>query len=144
MKLATIRLQDGRTAAVRVDGDQLTPLGAPSVGALLPQPEWRPRAAAVTGTTSYAAAGADFATLIPTPSKIVCVGLNYRTHITEMGRDLPEFPTLFAKFADCLIGATDDISRPEETTEFDWEVELAVVIGATVARRRDAVRIKSP
>lgn len=134
MKLATIRLADGKTAAVRVDGDTLVHLGATDVGSLLAQPEWRSRAAAVAGTTSYAAADATFATLVPTPSKVVCVGLNYKTHIQEMGRDLPEYPTLFAKFADCLIGATDDILRPVETTEFDWEVELAVVIGSTVRR----------
>ena len=134
MKLATIRLADGKTAAVRVDGDTLVHLGATDVGSLLAQPEWRSRAAAVSGTTSYAAADATFATLVPTPSKVVCVGLNYKTHIQEMGRDLPEYPTLFAKFADCLIGATDDILRPVETTEFDWEVELAVVIGSTVRR----------
>ena len=131
MKLATIRLADGKTAAVRVDGDTLVHLGATDVGSLLAQPEWQSRAAAVSGTTSYAAADATFATLVPTPSKVVCVGLNYKTHIQEMGRDLPEYPTLFAKFADCLIGATDDILRPVETTEFDWEVALAVVIGKT-------------
>ncbi len=134
MKLATIRLADGRTAAVRVDGDTLVHLGATDVGALLAQPDWRARSAAVSHTSTYAAADATFATLVPAPSKVVCVGLNYKTHIQEMGRDLPEYPTLFAKFADCLIGATDDIVRPAETEEFDWEVELAVVIGATVRR----------
>jgi acylpyruvate hydrolase len=51
-----------------------------------------------------------------------------------MGRDLPEHPTLFSKFSDTLIGATDDIMRPAETEAFDWEVELAVVIGTTVRR----------
>jgi acylpyruvate hydrolase len=65
---------------------------------------------------------------------VVCVGLNYRNHIQEMGRDLPQHPTLFAKFADSLIGAHDDIVRPAETDAFDWEVELAVVIGAPVRR----------
>lgn len=134
MKLATIRLPDGRTAAVRVDGDTLVHLGATDVGALLAQPDWRARSAAVSHTSTYAAADATFATLVPAPSKVVCVGLNYKTHIQEMGRDLPEYPTLFAKFADCLIGATDDIVRPAETEEFDWEVELAVVIGATARR----------
>ncbi len=134
MRLATIRLADGATAAVRVDGDTLVHLGATDVGALLAQPDWRHRAEAVAGTTTYAAADAAYATLVPAPSKVVCVGLNYKTHIQEMGRDLPEYPTLFAKFADCLIGATDDIQRPSETTEFDWEVELAVVIGAQVRR----------
>lgn len=82
----------------------------------------------------YPVAAADLAPLVPAPSKVVCVGFNYRTHIEEMGRDLPEYPTLFAKFSDTLIGATDEILRPPETAEFDWEVELAVVIGRQVRR----------
>ena len=53
-----------------------------------------------------------------------------------MGRDLPDHPTLFAKFADTLVGATDDIVKPPETDQFDWECELAVVIGTTVRRAR--------
>jgi acylpyruvate hydrolase len=55
-----------------------------------------------------------------------------------MGRDLPEYPTLFSKFSDTLIGATDDIVRPDETEAFDWEVELAVVIGKQVRRATTA------
>ena len=51
-----------------------------------------------------------------------------------MGRDLPRYPTLFCKFADTLIGPADDIRRPPETSEFDWEAELTVVIGQTVRR----------
>lgn len=51
-----------------------------------------------------------------------------------MGRDLPSYPTLFPKFADTLLGAHDDIVKPAETEAFDWEVELAVVIGKQVRR----------
>ncbi|MFJ8113679.1 fumarylacetoacetate hydrolase family protein [Streptomyces sp. NPDC096132] len=134
MKLATLRL-DGATRAVKLDGDVLVDLGAADVGALLREDDWAERAATATGTT-YPAAGADLAPMVPTPSKVVCVGLNYRNHIQEMGRDLPEHPTLFAKFADCLIGAGDDIVRPDETGQFDWEVELAVVVGRPVRRAR--------
>ncbi|MEU5093634.1 fumarylacetoacetate hydrolase family protein [Streptomyces sp. NPDC020996] len=134
MKLATLRT-GGTTRAVRLDGDTLVDLGVPDLGALLAQEGWAERAATATGE-AYDLAGADFAPLVPRPSKIVCVGLNYRNHIQEMGRDLPEHPTLFAKFADSLIGAGDDIVRPEETGQFDWEVELAVVVGAPVRRAR--------
>ncbi|MFC8721461.1 fumarylacetoacetate hydrolase family protein [Kitasatospora sp. NPDC057198] len=134
MKLATLRT-GGTTRAVRLDGDTLTDLGYPDLGALLAEEDWAGIAAAATGTT-HPLAGAEFAPVVPKPSKVVCVGLNYRNHIQEMGRDLPEHPTLFAKFADSLIGAGDDILRPEETGEFDWEVELAVVIGKPVRRAR--------
>jgi acylpyruvate hydrolase len=136
MKLATLRT-GGTTRAVRLEGDRLVDLGAPDLGALLAQSDWASRAAA-TADTSYPLEGADFAPLVPRPSKIVCVGLNYRNHIQEMGRDLPEHPTLFAKFADSLIGAGDDIVRPAETEKFDWEAELAVVVGASVRRARGA------
>lgn len=136
MKLATIRT-GGTTRAVRLDGEAMVDLGFPDVGTLLNQDGWPERAASAAGT-AYPAADADFAPVVPTPSKVVCVGLNYRNHIQEMGRDLPEHPTLFAKFADCLIGAGDDIVRPGETERFDWEVELAVVVGKQVRRARGA------
>lgn len=132
MKLATIRTAEG-TRAVRVDGTSLVDLGAPDVAAVLATDGWAESAAAATGTT-YDAAGADFAPLVPRPGKVVCVGLNYRNHILEMGRDLPEHPTLFSKYADTLIGAHDEIHRPVETEAFDWEAELTVVIGQSVRR----------
>ncbi|HHU38979.1 MAG TPA: fumarylacetoacetate hydrolase family protein [Propionibacterium sp.] len=136
MKLATVRI-DGGTRAVRVDGDDLVDLGAPDLGAFLAREDWQDAAAAAT-TVVGQASGAEYATLVPTPSKVVCVGLNYATHITEMGRPLPEYPTLFHKFSDTLIGAGDDILRPEETEQFDWEAELVVVIGKTVRRAKGA------
>jgi len=60
----------------------------------------------------------------------VCVGLNYAKHILEMGRELPDHPTLFAKYPSALIGARDDIVLPRVSVQTDWEVELGVVIGA--------------
>lgn len=142
MKLATARI-DGSTRAVKVDGEQLVDLGCAGLGEFLAQPGWAESAAAASGP-AVSAKGVSFAPLVPNPSKVVCVGLNYRTHIQEMGRDLPEYPTLFSKFADTLLGATDDIVRPAETTEFDWEVELAVVVGqkarrATAAEAEQAI-----
>lgn len=80
------------------------------------------------------AAHTDLAPVVPRPGKVLCVGLNYRTHILEMGRDLPEYPTMFAKFADSLIGARDHIQLAPESSAVDWEAELAVVIGRTVRR----------
>jgi acylpyruvate hydrolase len=85
-------------------------------------------------TVLVPAAEAQLAPVVPQPSKIVCVGLNYKSHILEMGRELPAYPTLFAKFSDSLIGAADPIVRPPETEAFDWEAELAVVIGKPVRR----------
>lgn len=138
MKLATIRLADGTTQAVRIDGGTTAiPLGVADVGALLAQPNWRETVANATPSETAGALDADsasYAPVVPQPGKIFCIGLNYRNHILEMGRDLPEYPTVFSKYADTLIGAADDIKRPVETSEFDWEAELAVVIGSTVRR----------
>jgi acylpyruvate hydrolase len=136
MKLSTIRTAAG-TRAVRLDGDRLVDLGYPDLGALLAEPDWRARAAGASGAV-HDAEGADFAPVVPNPSKVICVGHNYSNHIKEMGRELPAYPTLFPKFADSLIGARDDIVKPAETDALDWEVELAVVIGAEVRRADDA------
>lgn len=137
MKLATISTADGATRAVRVEDDRLVDLGVDDLGALLAQPDWRDLAAAAEGETHDLRA-ASFAPVVPRPGKIVCVGLNYRNHIIEMGRDLPEYPTLFSKYADTLVGANDTIVLPPETSEFDWECELAVVIGQPVRRATGA------
>lgn len=126
-----------RTAAVRVEGNDLVEVGAPDVGAVLAQPGGLTAAADADGER-HAGVGATFAALVPHPSKVVCVGLNYRTHIQEMGRDLPAYPTLFSKFEDTLIGASDDILLPVETEQLDWEVELAVVLGEHVRRASSA------
>src|SRR5262245_35531710 len=100
MRLVTIRTENG-TRAGRLGGDQVVELDAPDVGSLLSDPDWR-RAAAAGGASSRPLAGADLAPLVPRPSKIICLGLNYASHIQEMGRELPKYPTLFAKFPGTL------------------------------------------
>lgn len=128
MRLATARLTD-RTAAVRLDSDRAVETGDPDVGALLVRPDWRDRAAGANGV-EHPLDTLDYAPLVPSPEKIICVGQNYGRHIAEMGRQPPAFPTLFAKFRSSLIGAYDDIVLPAMSDQLDWEVELAVVIGA--------------
>jgi acylpyruvate hydrolase len=135
MRLATIRTPEG-TSAVRVDADRAVETGHVDVGALLADPRWMEVAADATGP-GHDPATLDYAPVISSPGKVFCVGLNYRNHILEMGRELPQYPTLFTKFADALIGATDDILLPPESDAVDWEAELAVVIGQTVRRASD-------
>jgi acylpyruvate hydrolase len=131
MKMATIRTGNGTRAAV-LDGGKLLPLDFTDVGAWLRagSPEWSGHVAGTPVSTEEA----DFAPVITSPGKIICVGLNYRDHILEMGRELPEYPTLFAKFADSLIGARDDIVLPPDSASVDWEGELAIIIGSAVSR----------
>jgi acylpyruvate hydrolase len=132
MRFATIRTPDGTTAA-RLDGDVLVPLAAADVGALLAGGEG-PSAAERAGAAPVPASEASFAPLIPQPSKVLCVGLNYRAHILETGRELPQYPTLFAKFAQTLMGSHDDLVLPSVSDRVDWEVELGVVIGRPIYR----------
>lgn len=132
MKLATIRYQ-GSTRAVRIDDAHATDLGTDSLLTVLGNPGWRQHAQEASGAR-YALDAIDYAPLIPVPEKILCVGLNYRTHIQEMGREPPEFPTLFAKYARSLVGAKDVVNLPIESSSVDWEAELGVIVGVAVRR----------
>jgi acylpyruvate hydrolase len=121
------------TLAARVEDGTAVELDAVDVGALLADPRWRERAAAEDGPR-HDRAGVELAPVVPRPGKIFCVGLNYRTHILEMGRELPQFPTLFAKFPEALVGPADPIVLDSASEAVDWEAELAVVVGAPVRR----------
>ena len=66
---------------------------------------------------------------IPTPPKILCVGLNYDDHLAESGLQKPVYPEIFGRFATSLIAHQQAIRRPRESTTLDYEAELAVVIG---------------
>lgn len=70
---------------------------------------------------------------IARPSKIICVGLNYRAHALETGSALPPEPMLFGKATTAMCGADDPIRLPRGGAKTDWEVELAVVIGKTAS-----------
>lgn len=77
----------------------------------------------------------DLAPVIPRPGKIICVGLNYARHILEMGRKLPEVPTLFIKYPEALTGPYDDVHIPLEAAgALDAESELAVIVGKRAHR----------
>ena len=64
------------------------------------------------------------------PSKIVCVGLNYAKHAQESGMEVPSEPVLFFKASSAIVGPYDEVVLPKNSKKSDWEVELAVVIGA--------------
>lgn len=142
MKLATIR-RDGDTVAVRVattelgvDGVVELP-GFADVGALLRAHDWRTVAASDVGrfVPLTDVASDAWAPVVLEPRKVVCVGVNYRVHIDEMGREVPEYPTLFTKYPEALIGAGDPIVLPPHAADMvDWEAELAIVIGSRVRR----------
>ena len=72
-----------------------------------------------------------FDRVIPNPGKIVAIGMNYRAHTAELEREQPEAPSLFIRFPDSLVGHGQPIVRPAASEQFDFEGELAVIIGRT-------------
>jgi 2-keto-4-pentenoate hydratase/2-oxohepta-3-ene-1,7-dioic acid hydratase in catechol pathway len=95
------------------------------------------RAAALEGAAGLPVDELELIAPFPSPGKVVCVGLNYREHVTEGGgRSVPSRPLLFAKFGNAVIADGDPIIRPEGTHALDLEVELGVVIGS-IAQRVD-------
>jgi acylpyruvate hydrolase len=142
MRLATVRTPDGPRAA-RVEDEAAFLLPFAGVGDLLASgPDWADRA--VGGTAAGPVAELDLAPVVPAPSKVFCIGLNYLRHLLETGRgaEAPSHPTLFAKFAEALTGPFDDVVLPAASAGVDWEAELVVVVGSTVraADRRSAAR----
>jgi acylpyruvate hydrolase len=132
VRLATV-IQAGATSAARVEGDDVVLLPEPDLGALLTRPDWRDYAAAAGGRTTPRD-DVRFAATIPSPRKILCAGLNYRSHIMETGRPAPEHPFFFPKFDNSLIGAYEDIPLPAFSDTVDWEAELTIVIGSPARR----------
>lgn len=84
------------------------------------------------------AAGLRTGAPVARPGKVVCVGLNYRDHAAETGAAIPERPVVFMKDPGTVVGPYDEVLIPRGSTRTDWEVELAVVIGAR-ARYLDGV-----
>jgi acylpyruvate hydrolase len=81
--------------------------------------------------------------VVPHPGKVLCVGLNYAEHVDEGIYDVPEYPALFVKFPEALVGAGAPIVLPPEATDPDYEAELAVVIGRPVRRAARASAMAS-
>lgn len=128
MRLATVADRGGTATAAVLVGDDWRSLPAPDLSALMCAAS-RTDPGALARDAGAPMPDATPVLPLPSPAKIVCCGLNYADHIRETGRELPSHPTLFAKFADTLIGPADDVVLPSGL-DVDWEAELAVVVGA--------------
>lgn len=115
-------LRNGEPAYGCIEGDAVYTL----LGDVITAPECGERFAALSEVRLLAPC---------TPSKIVAVGLNYRSHAEEMGVALPQEPVLFLKPPSAVVGPWDDVVYPRMAQRVDYEAELAVVIG----RRAKAV-----
>jgi acylpyruvate hydrolase len=130
MRLARV-IKDGKIGLAAKNGDAVTmAFGAEvadldahiAAGSLVE--------AGATALAGEAVAEADltFLPLATRPSKIICLGLNYRDHAEESGLGIPEFPVLFARFPSSLIGHQAPIILPKVSEQLDWEAELVVVL----------------
>lgn len=124
----SFRRQDGKPSFGRVEGDAVYDLGVPGVASWLKD--------ALDGDLSSLPVSATLdrntvrlLPVVPNPSKILCIGLNYATHVAETGREQKEHPAVFTRWGDTLVAAGEPVVRPKESTRFDYEGELAVIIG---------------
>ncbi|MFK0171606.1 fumarylacetoacetate hydrolase family protein [Streptomyces sp. NPDC090306] len=137
MRYATLRIDNTLTAA-RIEGDRAVLVDAANaVDAYL-------RRDHLTDTGEVDARTAHYARVSPAPAHILCIGLNYRSHIEQLGRPTPTYPTFFAKFPSTLTGPRDAITLPSVSDRVDGEAELAVVVGRRLRRAdtneaRDAI-----
>lgn len=141
MRYVSFRRPDGTPSFGRFDGEQIVELAA--AGGLRSL-----KAALVDGSLTRLADGARFARtevvllpVIPDPAKILCVGLNYAEHVKETGREQKEHPAIFVRYADSLVADGQPMVKPTVTERFDYEGELAVIIGkrAHKVARADAM-----
>ncbi|MCC6889462.1 MAG: fumarylacetoacetate hydrolase family protein [Hyphomicrobiales bacterium] len=86
-------------------------------------------AAAASADPDHALAEITFLPVIPDPQRIACAGINYRSHASETGREIPKQPSMFLRLADTLVAHEGEMIRPTVSTQFDYEGELAVIIG---------------
>ncbi|MEU5629921.1 fumarylacetoacetate hydrolase family protein, partial [Streptomyces tendae] len=127
MRFATILTGNTLTAA-RIEGDHAVLVNASdAVDAYLHRDR-------LTDIGETDARTVHYARVSPAPAHILCVGLNYRSHIEELGRPTPAYPTFFAKFPSTLTGPRDTIALPRISDHIDGEAELAVIVGQRLRR----------
>jgi acylpyruvate hydrolase len=139
MRFASV-VHDGNEVAVAIEGDRALPLvGFSELGTDTPLSALLE--AHLDRTTTLPLDEVRYRAVVPNPRKVICVGLNYLEHIEETGREVPDYPVLFTKFANTLTGPFDEIPCPPESSAIDYEVELTVVIGKPARRvsREDAL-----
>lgn len=119
---------DGTRSFGRLEEDKVIDLGASGADAWL-KDVLAGDLAALPSTGEFAADAVTLLPVVPNPEKILCVGLNYATHVAETGREQKEHPAIFARWADSLIADGEAMVRPPESERFDYEGELAVIIG---------------
>lgn len=136
MKLLMFERTPGTVEAGVLDGDQVVSLTGAGFtdlmgifGSAEAQQKVKDYATAAPADAKTPLASVKIKAPITNPEKILCIGLNYRDHAIESNMAIPEVPTVFSKFANCIIGPDDEIVLPKVAQKPDYEAEFAVVIG---------------
>jgi 2-keto-4-pentenoate hydratase/2-oxohepta-3-ene-1,7-dioic acid hydratase in catechol pathway len=134
MKLATFRTAQGAsygivTAQGIVDLRRYLGNRYPDLKSLIAGNGYAEAAKHLTATAEYKESDITWLPVIPNPGKIVCVGLNYQDHVVETKRDNTEQPAIFLRLPESQVGHKQPIVRPRESTDLDYEAEIAVIIG---------------
>ncbi|WP_066258482.1 fumarylacetoacetate hydrolase family protein [Hydrogenophaga flava] len=132
----TTYLQQGRPRLAVVDGDAAIDIAADLRTELEAGRDLMAagRAAIASNAPRLPLAGLSFAPLVPEPGKTICLGLNYFDHAKEGGREKPDYPWFFYRGKSSLMGHGQPGVLPKVSSRFDYEAELAVVIGRRVPR----------
>lgn len=134
MKLASFAISGAPTWGV-IDGDNAIDVGAvlhgkyPDLKSVIAADAWGAVKDAVARAKRHPLSAITWLPVIGNPDKILCVGLNYEMHRKETGRPDSEHPTIFVRFANSQTGHLANLLRPHTSTQFDYEGELAVIIG---------------
>ncbi len=133
MRLVSFNRPDGSASYGIMQGDQIKDSGAALAS------EYADMRAILTAGATGALEAADGPLLdmgnvtllspVPNPDKIICIGLNYMSHIKETGRDKPKHPSIFTRYPSSVLGHDVPLIRPKASEKFDYEGELAVIIG---------------
>lgn len=142
MRYASFLRPDGLASYGLLQQDHLIDLGTPGVPASLRHAIADGTLAGQSDGPAHALSDITLLPVIPDPAKIICVGLNYATHVAETGRDQKEYPAIFTRWADSLAAHGQPLLKPAISGRFDYEGELAVIIGTggRAIAREDAHR----
>ena len=133
MKIASFRLNGADTYGVVTDD------GIVEVGSQLAHADLKAvlagdaladvKAAAEGGQAAVSVDDAEFLPVLPNPDKVVCIGLNYKSHIEETGRSDSDYPVIFTRWADTQVGHNQPMISPNNSDRYDYEGEVAVIMG---------------
>jgi len=138
MRLASFRKSDNSCRFGILHSDHVIDLGTETIRTIRQALQQGPIKDIENGT-SIPIKDVELLPVIPDPEKILCIGLNYATHVKETGREQKKFPAVFTRWADTLVAHGEPLLRPKLSERFDYEGELAVIIGKagrTIPRAR--------